>query len=88
MVLDEAQIIFFAINQKFRKRGFGSFFMRYLIEHCEKRNVIKLQLEVSQKNSIAENFYKCFDFYNVGIRKNYYKDGSNALLKEKKISTK
>jgi len=24
----------------------------------------------------------------VGIRKNYYKDGSHALLKEKKLTTK
>ena len=86
VVLDEAQINFFAINEKFRKRGFGSYFLRYIIKHCEKRNIIKLQLEVSQQNSIAEKFYKRFNFDTVGIRKNYYKDGSDALLKEKKIN--
>ena len=29
-----------------------------------------------------------FNFHTVGIRKNYYKDGSHALLKEKKLSSK
>ena len=88
VVLDEAQINYFVINKKFRKRGFGSYLMSYLIKKCEKLNLRKLLLEVSQSNITAEKFYSRFDFYTVGIRKNYYKDGSPALLKEKKLSTK
>ena len=86
VVLDEAQINFFAVNQKYRKKGFGSYFMRYLIKQCENLNIKKLFLEVSQSNVTAEKFYNQFDFSTVGIRRNYYKDGSNALLKEKKIN--
>ena len=88
IVLDEAQISYFVINQKFRKKGFGSYFMNYLIKKCEKLNLKKLLLEVSQSNVTAERFYSRFDFSTVGIRKNYYKDGSHALLKEKKLTTK
>ena len=87
-VLDEAHINYFVINQKYRKQGFGSYFMRYLIKKCKKFNIYKLLLEVSQNNIKAEKFYNRFDFYTVGTRKNYYKDGSNALLKEKKLTTK
>jgi len=87
-VLDEAHINYFVVNQKYRKRGFGSYFMSYLIKKCKKLNVNRLLLEVSQNNLIAENFYNRFDFHTVGRRKNYYKDGSNALLKEKKLTTK
>ena len=87
-VLDEAHINYFVINQKYRKQGFGSYFMRYLIKECKKFNIYKLLLEVSQNNIKAEKFYNRFDFYTVGTRKNYYKDGSNALLKEKKLTTK
>ena len=87
-VLDEAHINYFVVNQNYRKRGFGSYFMSFLIEKCKELNIKKLLLEVSQNNLIAENFYNRFDFYNVGTRKNYYKDGSNALLKEKKLTTK
>ena len=80
VVLDEAQINFFVVNQKYRERGFGSYLMNYLIKQCEKLNLKKLLLEVSQNNVTAERFYSRFDFYTVGIRKNYYKDGSHALL--------
>ena len=88
IVLDEAQINYFVINQKFRKKGFGTHLMSYLIDQCEKLNINKLFLEVSQRNVVAENFYSRFDFSTVGIRRKYYKDGSNALLKEKKLTTK
>jgi len=88
VVLDEGQINYFVVNKRFRKKGFGSYLMRHLIKKCEKLNLNKLLLEVSQSNVIAERFYSRFDFSTVGIRKNYYKDGSHALLKEKKLTTK
>ena len=88
VVLDEAQINFFVVNHKYRKKGFGSYLMNHLIKQCEKLNIKKLFLEVSHTNITADKFYSRFDFYTVGIRKNYYKDGSNALLKEKKLRTK
>ena len=88
IVLDEAQINFFVVNHKYRKKGFGSYLMRYLINQCEKLNINKLFLEVSHTNVTAEKFYSSFDFSTVGIRRNYYKDGSDALLKEKKLTTK
>ena len=87
VVLDEAQINFFAVNHKYRKKGFGTYLMSYLINECKKLNIKKLLLEVSKSNINAEKFYDRFNFYTVGIRKNYYKDGSNALLKEKKLTT-
>ena len=88
IVLDEAQINYFVVDPKFRKRGFGSHLMRYLIKQCEKSNLKKLILEVSNSNVTAEKFYSRFNFFTVGIRKNYYKDGSDAILKEKNLTTK
>ena len=87
-VLDEAHINYFVVNKKYRNRGFGSYFMSYLIKKCKKINTNRLLLEVSQNNLVAQKFYNRFDFYTVGTRKNYYSDGSNALLKEKKLTTK
>ena len=88
IVLDEAQINYFAVNEEYRNKGFGSYFMRFLIERCEKLSIKKLLLEVSHINLKAESFYSRFDFFTVGMRRNYYKDGSNALLKEKKLTKK
>ena len=88
VVLDEAQINYFVVNQKFRKKGFGTYLMSYLIKECEKLNIKKLLLEVSQSNISAVNFYNRFNFSTMGIRRNYYKDCSDALLKEKKLRAK
>ncbi len=88
IVIAEAQINFFVVNQKYRKKGFGSYLMIYLIKQCEKLNIHKLVLEVSHTNVVAEKFYNRFDFSTVGIRRKYYKDGSDALLKEKNLTTK
>ena len=62
--------------------------MNYLIKQCEILNINKLLLEVSLSNTTAEKFYSRFEFSTVGIRRNYYKDGSDALLKEKNLTTK
>ena len=88
VVLDEAQINFFVVNQKYRKKGYGTYLMNHIIKQCEILNISKLLLEVSLTNTTAEKFYNNFDFYTVGIRTNYYKDGSDALLKEKNLTTK
>ena len=88
VVLDEAQINFFVINPKYRNKGFGTYLMSYLIKECEKLEINKLFLEVSHTNNKAEKFYSRFDFSTVGVRRNYYKDGSDALLKEKNLTTK
>ena len=88
IVLDEAQINFFVVDQKYRKKGFGSLLMLFLIKQCEVLSIKKLFLEVSHTNFIADRFYSRFEFSTVGIRRKYYKDGSDALIKEKILTTK
>ena len=83
IIIDEVQINYFSIKKFFRRKGYGSNLMQYLINDCEKLNIKKLLLEVSETNLIAEVFYSKFNFTNVGRRKKYYKDGSDAVLKEK-----
>ena len=83
IIIDEAQINFFSIIQKYRRRGYGSFLMRNLIKTCEELSVKRILLEVSDTNSIAEVFYNKFKFLTIGRRKKYYKNGSDAVLKEK-----
>jgi ribosomal-protein-alanine N-acetyltransferase len=88
VVLDEGQINFFVVDQKYRRKGYGSYLMKYLIKQCKKLNVNKLFLEVSHTNLKAEKFYSRFEFSTIRKRRNYYKDGSDALIKEKILTTK
>ena len=85
VVIDEAQISYFVVDKKFRKRGFGTYLMSYLIKLCKKLKINKLLLEVSKNNVVGQKFYSRFDFFTVGIRTNYYRDGSDAILKEKNL---
>ena len=55
VVLDEAQINYFVVHQKFRNRGLGSHLMSYLIKKCENLNLKKLLLEVSRSNIVLRN---------------------------------
>ena len=88
IIIDEAHLNYFSIKQKYRQKGYGSYLMSYLIKQSEKLSVKKILLEVSETNSIAEIFYSKFKFLTVGRRKNYYKDGSDAVLKEKFLKIK
>ena len=87
VILDEAQINYFVIDKKFQRKKFGTYFMRSIIKECEKFEINKLFLEVSDNNYAAKNFYDHLQFSTVGVRKNYYKDGSDALLKQKNLVT-
>ena len=83
VVIDEAQLNYFSISQNFRRKGNGSHLMHFLIKKCEELNLKKISLEVSESNLAANRFYECFNFINVGDRKNYYRNGDKAFLKEK-----
>ena len=81
-IIDEVHINYFSIKKGFCRRGYGTYLMKNLIKQCKKLNIKKILLEVSATNSIAEAFYSKFSFLDVGIRKNYYRDGTHAVLKE------
>ena len=83
IVVDEAQLNYLSINRRFRRKGYGTYLMSHLIKTCEVQNLKKLSLEVSEINYAANKLYDNFNFLTVGRRIDYYKDGSNAFLKEK-----
>lgn len=76
------------VSPNYRKRGIATSIIDSAINHCKKRNLIKIVLEVNEKNSKALNFYIGQSFIKKGRRKNYYKLGENyydAILMEIKI---
>ena len=54
IVLDEAQINYFVVEEKFRKRGFGSHLMQHIIKLCKKLKINKILLEGSGSNIPAK----------------------------------
>ena len=83
-----AELTYLSIHPTFKRRGLGKKLLKEIFKQCESFAIEKIQLEVSDKNIEALNFYHAFGFKTIGIRKKYYKDGSNALLQEKKLLKK
>ena len=83
-----AELTYLSINPSFKRRGLGKKLLKETFKQCESFAIEKIQLEVSDKNLDALHFYNAFGFKTIGIRKKYYKDGSNAFLKEKKLLKK
>ena len=76
------------VSPKYRKRGIATTIIDCAVNHCKKKNLIKIVLEVNEKNKKALNFYISKSFTKTGRRKNYYQLGENyfdAILMEMKI---
>ncbi len=67
---------------KSKGRGRGTQFFKEFLKHFESfsHKSIEFNLEVSSKNPAAIRLYQKLGFVQVGQRKAYYKDGSDAYL--------
>ena len=83
-----AELIYLSIHPTFKRKGLGKKLLKETLKKCKSFAIEKIILEVSETNIAAINFYRSFGFETVSIRKKYYKDGSNALLQEKKLLKK
>ena len=83
-----AELTYLSIHPTFKRKGLGKKLLKEIFKQCKSFAVEKILLEVSENNKAALNFYHSLGFETIHIRKKYYKDGSNALLQEKKLLNK
>ena len=84
-IFDEVEIRYISVNPSYQRRGLGKKLIHNILKECKNKKIRRIFLEVSQKNKQALSFYDYFGFETIGIRKKYYKDGSDALVKEKNV---
>ena len=84
-IYDELEIRYLSVHPSYKRRGLGKKLIYEIFKECKNENIKKIFLEVSLKNKQALCFYDYLGFKTICVRKKYYKDGSDALLKEKKI---
>ena len=82
MILDELHILNIAVNKKYREQGLATMLLKKIeqIFGCGKL----MLLEVRVSNSAAMSLYKKLGFKELYRRKNYYPDGEDAIVMEKK----
>ena len=82
---DEAEIRYLSVHPSYQRIGLGKKLIYKIFRECKNENINRIILEVSFKNKQALSFYDYFGFKTISIRKKYYRDGSDALLKEKNV---
>ena len=83
--VDSCEIMNIAVNKEFRRTGYGSKMLKYLIKRTKELGKPELLLEVNEKNIPAIELYKKFGFSIDGYRKNYYNGEDDAILMNKQM---
>ena len=77
-VKNEYHVLNFALKKNYQHRGYGKLFFNIIInEYILDGSVF---LEVKRSNLSAINFYKKFNFKEIGLKKKYYSDGEDAII--------
>ena len=77
---DEAEILTLAVTPAARREGHGGALLAGAMAGALARGARAMFLEVSDRNGPARALYAAAGFAEVGRRKRYYPDGSDALV--------
>ena len=81
--VDTADILNIGIDPDFKRQGYGTALLNYLIKKLRKRHISEVLLEVRVGNKSAILFYKKKGFKEITVRKNYYtKNSKNQSQRE------
>ena len=87
LVIDELHITFIAVYPMHQRKGLGKILISEIIKRSKSLQTNHIYLEVKNNNEPAKALYKSMGFIPIGIRSNFYKDGSDALTLTKEIKT-
>lgn len=79
-VLGETDMMNIAVHPDYRKQGIATDLISALIDALEKRGSHSLMLEVRASNEPAISVYRNLGFFEVGRRKNYYRNPKEDAL--------
>lgn len=82
LLYEVLELLYIVIDEKYRKKGFGSQIVQFLEETPGVERII---LEVRKSNSAGVEFYKKNGFTVLREIKNYYDNGEGAYSMEKVI---
>jgi len=76
---DEEELLLIAVHADHRRRGIGSALLERFIDAAQARGATRLFLEMREGNR-AEALYRRHGFESVGLRRAYYRRGSERPL--------
>lgn len=87
-LLDIAEVMNIAVDPARQGSGIGRCLLEWGCAEAVRRGADKIQLEVRASSSPAIALYRQYGFVQTGLRKNYYKNGIDAILMDKQTGGK
>lgn len=84
-LFDEAEILTFAVVPAARRQGVGRDLLARCVRQVAEAGATTLFLEVADDNQPAMTLYRAAGFTQVGLRRNYYPDGADACVMQRKL---
>ena len=81
--IDEATLNNIVVKKSCRGKGIGGEMLETLIDLCSDMNLKTFTLEVNVENTPAIKLYEKFGFKNLGVRKKYYNNTTDASIMTK-----
>ncbi|AQZ66871.1 Ribosomal-protein-S18p-alanine acetyltransferase [[Actinomadura] parvosata subsp. kistnae] len=82
---DQADVQTIAVLDKHRGTGIGSAMLTELLAEAVRRGAREIFLEVRADNPHAQAVYRHFGFEEIGTRRRYYDDGTDAIMMRRKL---
>ena len=80
IIHDEFHLNNIAVHPEYLRRSIGTALLRHIISRLIYSGIKVILLEVSANNIPAQKCYKSLGFTQMGIRKDYYSKGDDAIL--------
>jgi ribosomal-protein-alanine N-acetyltransferase len=85
VVGDEVHILNLAVHPDARRGGTGRALVQRVIDDASAHRAASVSLEVGRHNEPATALYRAMGFGEVGVRRDYYGRGADALIMERRL---
>ncbi|WP_327591219.1 ribosomal protein S18-alanine N-acetyltransferase [Nonomuraea sp. NBC_00507] len=82
---DQADVQTIAVLEKHQGTGIGSAMLTELLAEASRRGAREIFLEVRADNPRAQAVYRHFGFEEIGTRRRYYDDGTDAIMMRRNL---
>ena len=85
LVGDEVHILNLAVHPEARGTGAGRALVKRILDDAVGHGAVSVSLEVRPENAAALGLYRAMGFDQIGLRKNYYGRGEDAVIMERRF---
>ena len=86
LVGDEVHILNLAVHPEARRHGTGRALVQRVLDDAAAHRAASVSLEVRHDNTGALALYRDMGFSEIGLRRNYYGHGEDAIIMERRLS--